>query len=54
MKVLRGGETGFQTNELLRDFQELKILRYEDLEGEADWDPGHKSDIVRFTAEKIR
>lgn len=43
----------FQTNELLRDFGDLKILRYEDLQDEADWAPGHKSHIIRLVAEKL-
>jgi SAM-dependent methyltransferase len=42
----------FQPNELLRDFSNLRILRYEDLEGEADWAPGQKSHIIRLVAEK--
>lgn len=42
----------FQPNELLHDFEGLKILRYEDVEGEADWNPGVKSHIVRFLGEK--
>jgi SAM-dependent methyltransferase len=49
-----GGEKYmFQTNELLRDFGDLKILRYEDTQEEADWAPGHKSHIIRFVAEKL-
>jgi SAM-dependent methyltransferase len=44
----------FQPNELLRDFADLKILRYEDLQDEADWAPGHKSHIIRLVAEKLR
>ena len=42
----------FHSNELLRDFGDLRILRYEDLEGQADWDPGRKSHIIRLVAEK--
>lgn len=42
----------FQPNELLRDFGELKILRYEDLQGEADWAPGRKSHMIRLIATK--
>lgn len=44
----------FHSNELLRDFDGLTILRYEDLEGEAEWDPGRKSHIIRLVAEKPR
>jgi SAM-dependent methyltransferase len=43
----------FQPNELLRDFGDLRILRYEDVEEEADWAPGRKSHIVRLVAEKL-
>lgn len=47
------GEKGdYQTNELLRSFANLKIVHYEDVTDEADWDPGRKSHIVRFIAEK--
>jgi len=42
----------FQPNELLRDFSDLRVLRYEDVEDEADWNPGRKSHIIRFVAEK--
>ena len=42
----------FQPNELLRDFTELHVLRYEDTEGEAEWAPGKVSHIIRFVAEK--
>jgi alkyl hydroperoxide reductase subunit AhpC len=47
-----GGEAGYQTNELLRAFSDLKILRYEDVTATADWSPGEKSHIVRLVAEK--
>jgi SAM-dependent methyltransferase len=43
----------FQPNELLRDFDDLRILRYQDVEEEADWAPGRKSHIVRLVAEKL-
>jgi SAM-dependent methyltransferase len=43
----------FQPNELLRDFSAFKILRYEDVMGEADWAPGQKSHIIRLAAEKL-
>jgi SAM-dependent methyltransferase len=42
----------FQPNELIRDFGDLRILRYEDVEAEADWSPGKKSHIVRLIARK--
>lgn len=44
----------FQPNELLRDFADLTVLRYEDVLGEADWSPGRKSHIIRFVAERPR
>ena len=37
---------------LLRDFSGLRVLRYEDVEDEADWAPGHRSHIIRFVAER--
>lgn len=50
-----GGEKFmFQPNELLHDFPDLRILRYEDLQDEADWAPGRKSHIIRFVAEKFQ
>ncbi len=42
----------FQPNELLRDFSDLRVLRYEDTEHEAEWAPGHRSHVIRFVAEK--
>lgn len=42
----------FQPNELLHDFGNLRVLRYEDMLGEADWAPGEKSHIIRLVAEK--
>jgi SAM-dependent methyltransferase len=42
----------FQPNELLRDFADLRTLRYEDVQDEADWAPGDKSHIIRLVAEK--
>ncbi len=47
-----GGKGDFQTNELARAFDGLKILHDEDVLDEADWDPGEKSRVVRFIAEK--
>jgi SAM-dependent methyltransferase len=43
----------FQPNELLRDFSDFKILRYEDVKDEADWAPGQPSHIIRFVGEKL-
>jgi SAM-dependent methyltransferase len=42
----------FQPNELLHDFSNLRVLRYADVEDEADWAPGSKSHIIRFVGEK--
>ncbi|HEX3746640.1 MAG TPA: methyltransferase domain-containing protein [Bryobacteraceae bacterium] len=42
----------FQPNELLRDFADLRILRYEDTQDEAEWAPGRKSHVIRLVAEK--
>jgi SAM-dependent methyltransferase len=47
-----GDKGDYQTDELLRDFSDLKITHYEDVSDEADWNPGRKSRIVRFIAEK--
>jgi SAM-dependent methyltransferase len=44
----------FQPNELLRDFPELRVLRYEDTEDEAEWAPGQRSHIIRFVPEKVK
>jgi len=44
----------FQPNELLRDLLDLRILRYEDAEEEAEWAPGHPSHIIRLVAEKVK
>jgi SAM-dependent methyltransferase len=43
----------FQPSELLRDFAKLRILRYEDIQREADWAPGRESHIIRLVAEKL-
>jgi len=47
-------ELMFQSNELLRDFGALTILRYEDTEAEAEWAPGRRSHIIRLVAEKTK
>ena len=44
----------FQPNELLRDFPQLRVLRYEDTEDEADWAPNHRSHVIRFVGEKAQ
>jgi SAM-dependent methyltransferase len=42
----------YQPNELLRDFPGLRVIRYEDMDDEAEWAPGSTSHMVRFIAEK--
>ncbi len=44
----------FQTNQLLRDFDDLRVVRYQDTMDEAEWNPGRQSRLVRFVAEKTR
>jgi SAM-dependent methyltransferase len=45
----------FQPNELLADFSpDLRIVRYEDVEAEAEWAPGQTSHIIRMVAEKFK
>lgn len=44
----------FQPNELLHDFTDLRVLLYEDKQGEADWAPGRKTHIIRFVGEKVK
>lgn len=50
-----GQRFGFKVNELLRAFDSLRILHYEDLSTGADWGPDRSSDtpIVRFLARKL-
>jgi SAM-dependent methyltransferase len=45
---------GYQTNELLRAFSRLRILRYEDRVAQAEWynGPDGKSPVVRLVARK--
>ena len=42
----------FHPNELLRDFPELRVMFYEDTQGEAEWAPGRQSHVIRFVGEK--
>lgn len=42
----------YDTNELLSIFRDLRILRYEDVESEADFGVGQKSRVVRLAAQK--
>jgi SAM-dependent methyltransferase len=48
-----GGALGYNSNELLREFDRLRVLYYEDTIATADWGRGQpKSPIVRFLARK--
>jgi hypothetical protein len=50
---VQGGPIGYRSNELLRAFDRLRVLRYEDAIGPADWErSGHEVPIVRFLAVK--
>jgi SAM-dependent methyltransferase len=48
-----GDKGDFQSNELLRAFDKLKVIHYEDLVDEADWAPREKSRVIRFIAERL-
>ena len=43
---------GYKTNDLLRRFDGLRIIHYEDRLGPADWAGGQERPIVRFIARK--
>jgi SAM-dependent methyltransferase len=47
-----GGGVVYDTNELLGIFHDLRVLRYEDVEAEADFGIGVTSRIVRLAAQK--
>jgi SAM-dependent methyltransferase len=50
---LQGGYIGYRSNELLRAFDRLRVLRYEDTVGPADWErSGQEVPVVRFVAVK--
>jgi SAM-dependent methyltransferase len=50
---LQGGYIGYRSNELLRAFERLRILRYEDTVGPADWETtGREVPVVRLIAAK--
>jgi len=51
-KVAGGRPFGLRTNELLRVFDGLRIVYYEDRVGPADWAGGKDMPIVRFIARK--
>lgn len=45
---LLGDELGYRSNELLRAFDGLRVIHYEDTVGPADWRSGQPAPIVRF------
>jgi ubiquinone/menaquinone biosynthesis C-methylase UbiE len=47
-----GRPLGYRVNELLRAFDRLRIVYYEDTIGPADWSGGKPAPIVRFIARK--
>jgi hypothetical protein len=47
---LQGGYIGYRSNELLRAFDRLRVLYYEDTVGPADWERGEQAPVVRFIA----
>jgi SAM-dependent methyltransferase len=50
-----GGYIGYRSNELLKAFDRLRVLYYEDAVGVADWGrPGEQAPIVRFIAVRER
>jgi len=52
---VQGGYFGYQTNELLKVFDGLRVVYYEDIQDEADWGKGwdgKEKPIVRFVARK--
>src|SRR4029453_4167964 len=50
-KGLQGGDIGYRSNKLLRAFDRLRVLYYEDTVGPADWErSGQEAPVVRFIA----
>jgi SAM-dependent methyltransferase len=47
-----GGGVVYDTNELLSIFRDLRVLRYEDVDAEADFGVGQTSRVVRLAAQK--
>jgi SAM-dependent methyltransferase len=48
-----GGGVVYDSNELLRLFDDLRIIRYEDVEAESDFGPrGERNRVVRLAAQK--
>lgn len=54
LRPVSGGPPGYMTNQLLRAFDKLRILRYEDRTMQAEWSngPEGKAPIVRLVARK--
>jgi SAM-dependent methyltransferase len=52
-KTVEGGSLGYETNELLKGFERLRVLYYEDTVAPADWSRGQpRSPVVRLLARK--
>lgn len=50
-----GGYIGYRSNELLKAFDRLRVLYYEDAVGVGDWGrPGEQAPIIRFIAVRER
>ena len=48
---LQGADIGYKSNELLKAFDRLRVLHYEDTVGPADWErSGREAPVVRFIA----
>jgi SAM-dependent methyltransferase len=48
---VQGGYFGYRSNELLKAFERLRVLYYEDTIAAADWErSGHEAPIIRFLA----
>ncbi|MGJ5814281.1 class I SAM-dependent methyltransferase [Paludibaculum fermentans] len=54
LRPVSGGPPGYMTNQLVRAFERLRILRYEDRTMQAEWSngPEGKAPIVRLVARK--
>ncbi len=48
----QAGKLGYQSNDLLRVFNHLRITHYQELTAPADWSGGRPQPIVRFVARK--
>jgi len=54
LRPVSGGPPGYSSNQLLRTFDRLRVLRYEDKFTQAEWSngPDGKAPVVRFVARK--